>query len=810
MNMKKQCGGFAEILLEDIMEGGRDDVIHFWESLYVLQNEDEAHPNLLSVLGELSQGGCTLEQILLDRDGHSLPPLKDVCETHKEYLLQKTKDLQEKQPPGTNMDKQSYSITERFVDLMVASGQAIKRSTVELEKMGGVQEYYLQKRQGGLERISSNRLFRWCHRFGRVPRTVLVSGVPGIGKTTLMQKFVFDWVIGKLYQRFAFVFFFKFRELNELSEISLEELICKGYPHLEMHLRTILKSPENLLFIFDGLDESKHHLDFSSNELCSNTQLKRNLSVIVTSLIKQTLVSGCSVLVTSRPTHLASFETGDFQRITEIMGFSSEDRQKYFDHFFFPNTDLSDKVFKYVQGNDALYTFCYIPSYCWIICTVLSMCFKTQPNSSLPSLPKTITQLFVTYVANMLTNHSVRPDDRPSGAKDLLTSLGRLAEDGLLNKRLVFKKLDIQTFKIDTSSPLLSSFIIESREASKTTYSFLHLTIQEFFTALAQYLHYRPDNMELIIQKASNCEDGYGQMVLPFLCGLSDASTRSTLNHFLRELPTDASKQVIKWLQSLFPVITKRGKDPEDKRKCMTVLSYFFESRNKALVNQCLKSNCTLEFSEYYLTPLHCTVLAFILESCKGAECLDLDSCYIQSEGLQRLAPFLHMVKNLRLSKNDLKDEDVAAINQMLSHPSCKIEKLILRNNALTDASCTTLACAVSSCQSLRLLDVSRNKLAGPGLQDLVTAVSAPSCLIENLMLQQGKLTDEHARLLMPLSENPNLKKLDLSLNFFTDRSSGIIRELIKKSHHMEEIKINTNDFSEQIEQSLSQLKVSK
>ncbi|XP_068108198.1 NACHT, LRR and PYD domains-containing protein 3-like isoform X2 [Hyperolius riggenbachi] len=781
MNLKKQCGIFAGILLEDIMEHGRDGVIHFWESLYVLQNEDDPHPNLLSVLGELSQGGITLEQILLDEDGHSLsPPLKDIQETHKKLLFEETGKMVENAPPGTNLRKQSFHISERYVDLVVTSGGDSRTcSKDQFLRTGGKHEYYMQGVQGGLERIGLNKLFSWCHRNGSLPHAVMVSGVPGIGKSTLLQNFVFRWVTGKLYQRFAFVFFFKFRQLKEYRDVSLEEMILHKYPYLESHLENILEDPEKLLFIFDGLDESSSPIDFRSSELCGDTKWKTKLPVIVTSLLKQSLLKGCYMLMTTRPAKQETTDIHVFQRITEIKGFSSKEKQMYFDSFF-ENKEISRRVFMHVQENDSLYTFCYIPAYCWILCTVLSMHFRAQPKTgqvmSSP-LPTTVTQLFVAYVANILANHSQATSD----ARQFLRSIGQMAQHGITNRILLFDQRDLVSFNVDTSSLLFSNFIIESRDHSKVTFSFLHLTFQEFFAALAYYLEDSPEKIKIVFENCRKFHDGYDHMILHFLCGLSDSSTWSFLNKYLKRSNPQVSKEVITWLQTMVPVIKRKQKDSEDKKECMQVLAYIFETRNKFLVYQCLGSGNTFEFSELYLTPLDCTVLAFTLGSCKEIECLDIDFCYIHTEGLVRLAPFLHTIKDLSL-----------------------------RNNRLTHTSCTTLACAVSSCRSLRYLDVSRNNLAGPGLKDLVTAVSALSCQIEHLLLQQLKLTDEYAEVLFSLGENQNLKKLDLSLNYFTDCCAGHIRELIQKSPHMEEIKISTNDFSEEIEQSLSNLKIVK
>ncbi|CAI9608737.1 unnamed protein product [Staurois parvus] len=307
--MEKQIGpeAFAQLLLEDVLAMGRDAVIGFFKTLCALQ-KDHQHPNLLGVIDEINVADQSdvmlLAHIIEDTTDSTVPPeQKEIWTHHKSHLLKITRTLVENKPPGSTWNQQGFPISERYLDLIVVSTYQLKqRSQHEILYTGSQHELFWKQAKHGLERISIDKLFRWCHRSECMPRAVLVSGVPGVGKTTMMQKFVFDWVNGSLYQRFNFVFFFKFRDLNRHNkEITLEEMICTEYPYLEIYLSDIFQNPEKLLFILDGLDESNHHIDFKAGPLCRNTKQPVQLGSIVVSLVKQSLLKGCSVLMTSPP-----------------------------------------------------------------------------------------------------------------------------------------------------------------------------------------------------------------------------------------------------------------------------------------------------------------------------------------------------------------------------------------------------------------------------------------------------------------------------------------------------------------------------
>ncbi|KAM9294540.1 LOW QUALITY PROTEIN: NACHT, LRR and PYD domains-containing protein 12-like [Gastrophryne carolinensis] len=765
-SMKRDLGAsaFAARLVQDVLCAGRQVVVAFWESLYTInQNATCPHPNLSAVLDEITNMGNNLLRLILEGEhGQQLAPeVKDIQNIHKNHLMGKTENLIEKKPPGSTLDEKSFYISERFVNLVVVSHhQFRKRSNNELVEMGIRHEECLHEATAVQEHISPSRLFRWCHQLRCMPHAVMVSGVPGVGKTTLMQKFVYDWVVGKHYRRCSFVFFFKFRELNryESKHLSLEKMILDEYPYLKEQLESILKDPDKLLLVFDGLDESIHQIDFRSTTLCSNIKHAKPLDLIVVSLVKQTLLKGCFVLMTSRPSKLALIGMEAFPRVSEIMGFFPKEREIYFNRFF-EGTELANKIFQYVKENDTLYTFCYIPSFCWIICTVLFSYFKANDELMLP-WPKTVTQLFVTFISNILANHS---QDR-SDACTLLKSIGWMAEYGVMNHIIIFDDKHLNSFSVDMSSQLLSSFMSEA-DLPSVIFSFLHLTIQEFFAALVHYIDYSQEKLEKSLMEAKSYVDNRGDLFLRFLCGLSDASTRALLKPYLKELSSETPNVVISWLYRSINEAWKLGEYKDDNRQLLTIFVYLFETRNKTLVLESL-GHKSFDFSYVPLTPLDCGVFPFILESCKESRRLNLESCKIQAEGLQRLIPALHTVQDLSLRDNNLKDEGAHLVFSALKHKKCKIQMLCMSSNGLTHECCVHLAPAILNNQSLRTLDLSYNNMEGPYLSELMKALSSPSCSLEELLLNRATLTSASCpQLATAITKSQALKKLVLTDN---------------------------------------------
>ncbi|XP_072269294.1 NACHT, LRR and PYD domains-containing protein 3-like [Pyxicephalus adspersus] len=778
--MEKDPTSFSRILLQDIQDLGREAVIGLWECLCALRR-DHPHPNLLAVLGEISQRGEGLvEQILLDEHGHILTPeLKEIQEKHKQHL---TEILAEHKTPGTGEPLEQFLISERYVNLVVvSSNQFSSHPQNELIQSGAKHDEYLKETQTRLEHISPNRLFRWMHQTRCVPHPVMVSGVPGIGKTTLMQNFVYDWVTGKLYQRFAFVFTFRFRDLKRLGEVSLEDMILQQYPYLESQIGNILQDPERLLFMFDGLDESIHQMHFRSREF-SNPKQRSDIRAIVVCLVGQSLLKGCSVLVTSRPNRLASVDIRVFQRIADIMGFLQEDRRIFFNNFF-GNEELSEKAFHYVKENDMLYTFCYIPSFCWIVCTVLSVCFKAQPPNTdqlMESLPKSMTQLFVTFVSNVLANHS-QNKDHDHTARDLLTSIGWMAEHGVMNNITVFNKHHLDSFSVRNDNYLFPYCVVESGKPPDVDFTFFHLTLQDFFAALAHFIDYNTDRLQKTLHAAESYNNGRAEIFLCFLCGLSDSSTRFLLESHIGELSAQAASHVTSWMQKIIQQRT-------DKRKLLYAFYYLHESRNAALVSQCIGSNLHLFFIS--LTLLDCSVLSSILQSCRELVDVNLMFCHIQNEGLRKLIPALHAMNKLRLDNNHLTDSSCPDLasgirnNQTLrtlilswnnlrgphfrdlmeAVTTSRIEELHLDNNHLTDSSCPDLASGIRNNRTLRTLSLSWNNLEGPYFKDLMEAVTTSR--IEELRLDNNHLTDNSCPdLASGIRNNRTLRTLSLSGN---------------------------------------------
>ncbi|KAK2859877.1 hypothetical protein Q5P01_004497 [Channa striata] len=118
-------------------------------------------------------------------------------------------------------------------------------------------------------------------------RVVLTNGVAGVGKTFLVQKFSLDWAEGLENQDVDVLLVLSFRELNLIrdEQYSLLTLLHVFHPALQKVTAEQLAVCK-LLFIFDGLDESRLPLDFNNSELVSDITHKSSVDVLLTNLIK--------------------------------------------------------------------------------------------------------------------------------------------------------------------------------------------------------------------------------------------------------------------------------------------------------------------------------------------------------------------------------------------------------------------------------------------------------------------------------------------------------------------------------------------
>ncbi|XP_067915981.1 NACHT, LRR and PYD domains-containing protein 3-like isoform X1 [Heterodontus francisci] len=766
-----------KLILNLVMEKGSRAGRAMWESFVKMRH---GVPKLDKILKEIQElGSDSFDLMKITKHLSEVPShLKDVQQKHKETLRVQTETLR----VNTILIKEKvkiFQLVDRYAELTVIS-TVRDRTLVEHELLvrGRDHEKWREKHlRTKLEKIQIDQLFQstFSWRKSNSGNSAAVSGVPGIGKTTMVQKIVYDWATGKIYPHFQFVFSFKFRDLNTINgRINLRNLVLDQYPYFGNILGELWKNPQGLLFIFDGLDEFKDTIDFGDNRrntepqyMCTDPECWCEVSDIVYSLIQHKLLPGCSVLVTSRPTALHLLEKAEISVCAEILGFVGDERKEYFNKFFEDQT-VAAAVFKHMEENEILYTMCYNPSYCWILCLSLGP-FFTQRDRKQQQVPKTITQLYSYYIYNILKNHS-REIENP---RDVLLKIGEMAFTGVSRKKIVFRNGDLIEYNLQPSQ-FLSGFLMELLERDNSVqsvvYTFPNVTIQEFVAALAQFLTPAPGNIQNLFSEAHRKRDGRFEIFLRFVAGLSSPQAARPLEEFLGPFPHQTTCRVIDWVKEMVKGAIRNTGSETGKRNLLNTLHYLFESQNKALVQDTVGSVNTLTFRNLRLTPTDCAVLSHVIGLCDTIKNLDLEFCYIQCEGLQRLGPVLHTFQELRLDFNKLGDSGVKLLSVALRNPDCKIQKLGLGGNNLTDSSVEDLATILSTNRSLTVLNLALNKLGDSGVKLLSAALRNPDSKIQKLWLSHNALTASCIEdLASILNRNRSLTDLNLSGNNLGD-----------------------------------------
>ncbi|XP_053175561.1 NLR family CARD domain-containing protein 3-like [Scomber japonicus] len=666
-----------------------------------------------------------------------------------------------------------------------------------------------------------------------VVRVVLMNGVAGVGKTFSVLKFTLDWAQRSNNQDISLLILFSFRSLNLIKgeQYSLLMLIHVFYPTLQK-LTAEKLAVCKVLFIFDGLDESRLSLDFNNSEVVSDVTQKSSVSVLLTNLIKGKLLPSALVWITSRPAAANQIPPSCVDRVTEVRGFTDAQKEEYFRKRF-SDEEQSSTIISHIKTSRSLHIMCHIPVFCWITATVLDHMLTADQRGE---LPKTLTDMYSHFLLVQTKRkknkydegHKTSPQELTEADRNLLLKLGRLAFEQLQKGNIMFYQKDLVQCGLDvTEAAVLSGvcteiFKKESVIFQKTVYSFVHLSVQEFLAAVYMYHCYTSRKTKVLknflgedysylsldeflkgaMQKSLKSENGHLDPFVRFLHGLSLKSNQSLLGGLLGQ--TDNSPKII---QRVINNLKEMNSDDISPDRSINIFHCLTEMNDRSVCQEIQEFLKSENRSEKKLSEIHCSALAYILQMSEEVlDELDLKNYNTSEEGKQRLIPAVRNCRkaqlvscglseihcevvasalksnpshltHLDLSENNLQDSAVKSLSAGLESPNCRLETLILKCCSLSEVSCASLVSTLKSNSShLRKLDLGGNNLKDSGVKRLSAGLESPNCRLETLRLQNCGVSEISCDYLASaLKNNPShLRELDLSKNNLKD--SGVKR----------------------------------
>ena len=399
----------------------------------------------------------------------------------KSYLEYRTKRLSQ----GTKDDGSSTLLNKIYTELYITiGGSGDVNNEHEIIKL----EYrrcLIEEKQ-----IQLNDILKPLSDEENLPQRVLMKGIAGIGKTVAVQKVTQDWAAGKANQIIQFIFPITFRDLNLIKDIddwSLMKLIGHYFKEVK-DLAASDYSSSIVLFIFDGLDECKLPLDFENNKMCRSVTETATVDVLLTNLISGKLLHKARIWITSRTAAATKIPPEFFNRVTEVRGFKDKQKKEYFQKKF-SDTVMAQKILDHLQSKPlrSLYIMCHIPVFCWISATVLqSLLTETHYGE----LPETVTEMYIHFlICQTKLKHQKRYQEGEED-KDMIMKMGKLAFEQLQKGNIIFYEKDLKSCEIDLKQAAIYSVFFtqtikkEDGLYKQEIYSFIHLSVQEFFAAL--------------------------------------------------------------------------------------------------------------------------------------------------------------------------------------------------------------------------------------------------------------------------------------------------------------------------------------
>ncbi|XP_067259142.1 protein NLRC3-like isoform X1 [Chanodichthys erythropterus] len=752
--------------------------------------------------------------------------LQRVKDQHKTFMKNKYERLFE----GTKLQENETLLNRIYTQLYIIEGE---REGVNEEHEVLQMEKTARTQHSQDTPINCNDIFKaspepGCEEKDQI-KTVLTKGIAVIGKTVSVQKFILDWAEGKANLDVDFMFVLPFRELNLIRDhqYSLHRLLLDFHPELQ-DLDSKSYEECKVVFIFDGLDESRITL-FSDPQKVSDVTETSSVGVLMSNLMKGELLPSALIWITSRPAAANQIPSKYVNRLTEIQGFNEPQKEEYFRKRI-NNEQQASRIISHIRRARSLHIMCHIPVFCWISSTVIQKLLKEDMSAE---IPQTLTEMYIHFLLIQINMKNQKYEERDpekllKSNREVIVKLAEVAFKQLMKGNVMFYEEDLRESSIDVTDASVFSgicteiFKVESVIHQRKIYSFIHLSIQEFFAAFYAFYHYVIKNVDTLqfcdvihnlhrdaVDKALKSENGHLDLFLRFLLGISLESNQRLLQDLLTHTE-NSSESIRRTTQYIKEKIKDEHPLKVSTERSINLFLCLLEVKDQTLSTEIQAFVKSDKLSEKKLSPAHCSTISYMLQMSEEVlDELDLKKYNTSDEGRRRLIPAVinctkalladcnltgqsceivslalqssHTVlKELDLSNNDLQDSGVKLFSDGLKSPTCQLEILRLSGCMVTEEGCGYVSSALSSNPShLRELDLSYNHPEQTGVKLLNHKLNDPNCSLQILNLDHGG----------DIRIRPGLQKYacDLTLDPNTAHTQLILSEENRKTTFVKE-----------------------
>ena len=590
------------------------------------------------------------------------------------------------------------------------------------------------------------------------PKTILIEGAPGIGKTILLKHIAFSWAEQGMLEKYELVLLVHLRDPTVQKMSNPEQLFqyfCKPFGSKAAKIAVTCNeyflgsNGKTLTFLLDGYDELPKEVRDNS---------------LIADILNRQILPDCGLVVSSRP-HASVLLRKQATLRVDILGFTDKQRKHYIEHSLNDQSQIK-QLTTYLEQHIIISSLCYVP---FNIVLLLFLYKQGVP------LPNNATQLYNTFICltihRHLTKHGITTKQSITDINNLpepygmfIQQLSRLSLQALNNNQLIFTLDEIKQCcpQIESIPNALNAFgLLQAIEhvsifQTTTTLNFLHLSVQEFLAA--NHITTLTLDEEWSILNKYFWTDSHTNLFIIYL-----TLTKGQRSSFR------------KFLSGGDNTITIHSKFFNDDLKCIQLYRCF----NEVSGNECLCriierkfSDGIIDFSYTTLSTNDIENVAVLLfcSSIKQWKMINLMGCYIRDAGLH-------------------------IIHRTIS--TSAIEVLWLHYNDLSSSSDGCLADIVITC-GVKELGISSNKTIGQTEEFFSVILSPSSSMIESLYLIAIELSSRTAIMIFTLlkEKKTKLKKLNIADNDVTDNACDVIAETLQVNSTLEELNIHGNKIS--------------